>query len=65
MENTLKVLYKDMLLYAVTDNRWLDGKTLESQVEEVLKNGATFLQLRDKNCSHDELVAQAAPDGRR
>lgn len=59
MENILKVLYKDMLLYAVTDNRWLEGKTLESQVEEVLKNGATFLQLRDKNCTHDELVAQA------
>ena len=59
MEITLKVLYKDMLLYAVTDNRWLEGKTLESQVEEVLKNGATFLQLRDKNCTHDELVAQA------
>jgi thiamine-phosphate pyrophosphorylase len=59
MENSLKVSYKDMLLYAVTDKRWLDGKTLESQVEAALKNGATFLQLRDKDCSHEELVAQA------
>ena len=39
----MKVRYKDMLLYAVTDNRWLGERSLVSQVEDVLKNGATFL----------------------
>lgn len=55
----MKVKYRDCKLYAITDSRWLDGDKLENRVEEVLKNGATFLQLRDKECSHEELVAQA------
>lgn len=50
---------KDVLLYAITDRQWLNGKTLASQVEEVLKNGATFLQLREKHFKHDELVREA------
>ena len=53
------ISYKDMELYAITDNRWLNGKSLIDEVEEVLKNGATFLQLRDKTASHEELVAEA------
>ena len=55
----MKVRYKDMLLYAVTDNRWLGERSLVSQVEEVLKNGATFLQLRHKDATHEELVREA------
>lgn len=55
----MKVLNRDLKLYAITDNRWLDGASLVNQVEDVLRNGATFLQLRDKECSHAELVAQA------
>lgn len=55
----MKVNYKDMQLYAITDERWLNGNELYEQVEEVLKNGATFLQLRDKNATHDELVEKA------
>lgn len=50
---------KDVLLYAITDRQWLNGRTLASQVEEVLKNGATFLQLREKHLKHDELVREA------
>ena len=30
---------KDLLLYAVTDRHWLNGRTLYSQVEEALKGG--------------------------
>ena len=37
---------KDMLLYAVTDRSWLGEETLYSQVEQALKGGATFIQLR-------------------
>jgi len=40
---------KDLLLYAITDRSWLNGKTLVSQAELALKGGATILQLREKN----------------
>ena len=40
---------EDLLLYAVTDRHWLNGKTLASQVEKALKGGATFIQLREKH----------------
>ncbi len=39
---------KALLLYAVTDRAWLNGGTLERQVEEALKGGATMIQLREK-----------------
>ena len=57
--NKVKISKKDVLLYAITDRQWLNGRTLASQVEEVLKNGATFLQLREKHIGHDELVKEA------
>lgn len=55
----MKISKKDVLLYAITDRQWLSGRTLASQVEEVLKNGATFLQLREKHLEHNELVKEA------
>lgn len=55
----MKIDKKDLLLYAITDRQWLNGRTLAYQVEEVLKNGATFLQLREKCLGHDELVKEA------
>ncbi len=54
-----KVFNKDnMLLYAVTDRLWLNGETLETVVEQALKAGVTFLQLREKNMTHDELIEE-------
>ena len=51
---------KSMLLYAITDRGWLkEGETLESVVEDVLKSGATFLQLREKTQGHEEIVKTA------
>lgn len=50
---------EDLLVYAITDRYWLNGASLASQVEDVLKNGATFLQLREKEFSHEEMVAEA------
>ena len=39
-----------MLLYAITDRTWLkEGETLTSICEDVLKHGATFLQIREKD----------------
>lgn len=45
-----------MLLYAVTDSAWLRGRTLASCVREAIEAGATFVQLREKHRSTDELV---------
>lgn len=56
----MKINKKDMVLYAITDRHWLGGRTLASQVEEVLKNGATFLQLREKDARHNEIIKEAA-----
>lgn len=50
---------ESMLLYVVTDRTWLGGNSLACQVKDILKAGATFLQLREKNLSYDEYVAEA------
>lgn len=50
---------KDLLLYAVTDRYWLNGATLESQVEQALMGGATLVQLREKELDHDNFLAEA------
>ena len=55
----MKVNKESMLVYAITDRHWTGTQTLEQQVEEGLKNGATFLQIREKNMTHDELVKEA------
>ena len=49
----------DMLLYAVTDRAWLNGATLESQVEQALKGGATFVQLREKELDEETFLEEA------
>ena len=50
---------EDMLLYAVTDRAWLNGETLESQVEKALKGGATFVQLREKELDEEKFLEEA------
>ena len=50
---------KDLLLYAVTDRHWLNGRTLYSQVEEALKGGATFIQLREKELDKEHFLEEA------
>lgn len=50
---------EDMLLYAVTDRAWLNGATLESQVEQALKGGATFVQLREKELDEETFLEEA------
>ncbi|MGE4283238.1 MAG: thiamine phosphate synthase [Clostridia bacterium] len=52
----MKVDKKDMLLYAVTDRTWLNGNSLSEQVEQTIKAGATFIQLREKDLCLDEFV---------
>lgn len=50
---------KDLLLYAVTDRSWLNGKTLYEQVEQALKGGATFVQLREKELDEQAFLEEA------
>ena len=50
MKFTKDEIRASMLLYAVTDRMWLkEGESLVSVAESVLKNGATFLQIREKD----------------
>lgn len=55
----MKLKKKDMLLYAVTDRSWLGGETLYSQVEQALKGGATFIQLREKELDEEAFLREA------
>lgn len=48
-----------MLLYAIVGSNMQSDKSLASQAEQALKGGATFLQLRIKDCPHDKLVNEA------
>ena len=50
---------KDFVLYAVTDRTWLGDMTLSAQVEEALKGGATFVQLREKELDDESFLAEA------
>ena len=61
MKFTKDDIRKAMLLYAVTDQSWLkEGQTLLSVCEEVLSNGATFLQIREKDLDAASFEAEAA-----
>ena len=39
---------KNLLLYAVTDRHWLEGRKLIDVVKESLDGGVTMVQLREK-----------------
>lgn len=55
----MKLDKQAMLLYAVTDRSWLGTRTLVEQVEETLKGGATFIQLREKDLDFADFVDEA------
>ena len=60
MKFTKDEIRKAMLLYAVTDQMWLkEGEKLADVVESVLRNGATFLQIREKDLEEDAFEAEA------
>ena len=61
MKFTKDEIRKGMLLYAVTDQSWLkECQTLLSVCEDVLANGATFLQIREKDLDANAFEAEAA-----
>ena len=60
MRYTKEQIRKSMLLYAVTDQRWLkEDETLLDVVKDVLKNGATCLQIREKDLKEEDFEAEA------
>ena len=50
---------KDLLLYAVTDRTWLNGRTLLQAVEESIAGGVTMVQLREKRLEEDAFRSEA------
>ena len=48
-----------MRLYAVTDRAWVGKQSLYEQVEAALKGGVTCVQLREKELSEEEFLAEA------
>ena len=55
----MKVDRASMLLYAVTDRTWLKGRSFIDVIEEALKAGVTFLQLREKNLDYSSFLTLA------
>lgn len=50
---------KDLLLYAVTDRHWLNGRSLRQVVEESLDGGVTMVQLREKQLEEGIFLEEA------
>lgn len=50
---------ESLLLYAVTDRYWLNGRTLKEVVKESLDGGVTFLQIREKDLDEGNFLEEA------
>lgn len=59
MKFTKDEIRRGMTLYAVSDRSWLGERTLAQVVEKVLRGGATFLQLREKELDREAILAEA------
>lgn len=55
----MKFSREDLKLYLVTDRRWLEGEDFIETLEEALKGGVTFLQLREKDLGYAEFLELA------
>lgn len=51
----MKFTKESLRLYAVTDRQWLKNKSLAEAVEEAIKGGVTFVQLREKNTDYEDM----------
>lgn len=59
MKLTRDDIRRAMCLYAVTDRAWLGDRTLLQVTEDILRGGATCLQLREKELGRAEFLAEA------
>ncbi|HRR75903.1 MAG TPA: thiamine phosphate synthase [Ruminococcus sp.] len=55
----MNISRKDLILYAITDEKCTGDRDLARLVEEAILGGATCIQLREKNISDDELTEKA------
>lgn len=59
MKFTGDEIRRAMLLYAITDRTWLRGKSIKDVCENILENGATFLQIREKDLNEEAFGKEA------
>lgn len=58
--NKQEELRRQLLLYAVTDRRWLlPGEQLTAVTEALIRSGVTCVQLREKQMKDDALLSEA------
>ncbi|QDJ13233.1 thiamine phosphate synthase [Mergibacter septicus] len=55
----MKLDKKQLLLYAVTARKWLNGRRLSEDIEASLQGGITLLQLREKELKNDDFFNEA------
>lgn len=55
----MKCSRESLRLYAVTDRHWLNGRRLIDDVKLAILGGATMIQLREKDLSHEEFKSEA------
>lgn len=55
----MKLDKRAMLLYAVTDRAWVGEMSLYEQVKATLDNGATCVQIREKEMNDEDFLAEA------
>lgn len=55
----MKLKREDVLLYAITDRTWLNGRRLYDQVKETLEGGATIIQIREKDLDDESFIKEA------
>ena len=48
-----------LLLYAITDSMWLNGRKLKDDVEKAILGGATMIQLREKSLNDNDFIELA------
>ena len=60
MKYTKDEIRSSMLLYAITDRMWLKpGENLIDVCKSVLENGASFLQIREKDLNEEDFEKEA------
>lgn len=55
----MRIQKEALLLYAVTDRSWLNGRKLSEDVKKALEGGATIVQLREKELSEEGFLKEA------
>lgn len=57
--NSSKAVRRNILLYAITDRHWLNGRELKDDIEKAIKGGATLVQLREKSLNNEDFIKEA------